>query len=166
MGTKVFQRMSRFSLAFVLLFTTCMQAIAEEGVVLTLKSGQEVAFIFTSKPRITTNEVLTITTQDKTEVSYEYDEVRNIRFGEFTSTGLKDIAGNEDVDVSFKISNGVLYVYGLTKGEKVGVYNLAGQCVAHQQQTTDNAMLSIQLSVNGIVVVRTSSGISYRVMIP
>ena len=59
-----------------------------------------------------------------------------------------------------------LYVFGLPQGESVSVYDLAGRRVAMQKQATDGSTLSIPLNATGVLVVRTSTGISYRVSNP
>ena len=142
-------------------------ARAEEGVILSLKDGTEVAFAFSTKPRLAMGEELTITAPDGTNVVYAFADVRNVRYGEFSSTGIDSIPGTENMpDVTFRISGGQLHVFGLPQGESASVYDLGGRRVAMQKQTTDGSALSIPLNATGVLVVRTSTGISYRVAIP
>ena len=151
----------------VLLLSCVLGARAEEGVILIFKDGTEVAFAFSSKPRLAMGEELTIIAPDGTNVVYAYADVRNVRFGEFTITGIDSAPGTENTpDVAFRISGGQLHVFGLPKGESVSIYDLAGRRVAMQKQTTDGSTLSIPLNATGVLVVRTSTGISYRVAIP
>ena len=167
MKNHLLQSLARVCLMAVLLLYCVLGARAEEGVILSLKNGTEVAFAFSTKPRLAMGEELTITAPDGTNVVYAYADVRNVRFGEFTITGIDSAPGTENTpDVTFRISSGQLHVFGLPKGESVSVYDLAGRRVAMQQQTTDGSTLSIPLNAIGVLVVRTSTGISYRVAIP
>ena len=112
-------------------------------------------------------EELTITAPDGTNVVYAYADVRNVRFGEFAITGIDSAPGTENTpDITFRISGGQLHVFGLPQGESASVYDLAGRRVAMQKQTTDGSTLSIPLNATGVLVVRTTTGISYRVAIP
>lgn len=151
----------------VLLFSCVLGARTEEGVILSLKNGTEVAFAFSAKPRLAMGEELTITAPDGTNVVYAYAEVRNIRFGEFSGTGIDSAPGTENMpDVTFRINGGQLHVFGLPQGESVSVYDLAGRRVAMQKQATDGSTLSIPLNATGVLVVRTTIGISYRMVTP
>ena len=151
----------------VLLLSCVLGARAEEGVILSLKNGTEVAFAFSSKPRLAMGEELTITAPDGTNVVYAYADVRNVRFGEFITTDIDSAPSTENTpDVTFRISGGQLHVFGLLQGESVSVYDLAGRRVAMQKQTTDGSTLSIPLTATGVLVVRTTTGISYRMVNP
>ncbi len=151
----------------VLLLSCVLGARAEEGVLLSLKDGTEVAFAFSSKPRLAMGGELTITVPDGTNVVYAYADVKNVRFGEFVTTDIDSASGTENTpDVTFRISGGQLHVFGLPQGESVSVYDLAGRRVAMQKQTTDGCTLSIPLTATGVLVVRTTTGISYRMVNP
>ena len=154
-GNCLLQPVVRVALTAVLLLSSVLGARAEEGVILSLKDGTEVAFAFSSKPRLAMGEELAISTPDGMYVVYSYADVRNFRFGEFTTTGIDSAHGTKNTpDVTFRISGGQLHVFGLLQGESVSVYDLAGRRLAMQKQTTD---------ATGVLVVRTSTGISYRV---
>lgn len=151
----------------VLLLACVLGTMAEEGVILSLKDGTEVTFVFSSKPRLAMGEELTITAPDGTNVVYAYTDVRNVRFGEFSTTGIDSAPGTDNTpDVTFRISDGLLLVFALPHGESVSVYDLGGRRVAMQKQATDGGTLSIPLNATGVLVVRTSTGISYRVSNP
>ena len=167
MKNHLLQPFARVGLMAVLLLSCVLGARAEEGVILSLKDGTEVAFALSSKPRFAMGEELTVTAPDGTNVVYAFADVRNVRFGEFTITGIDSAPGTENTpDVAFRISGGQLHVFGLPQGESVNIYDLAGRRVAMQKQTTDGSTLSISLNATGVLVVRTSTGISYRVAIP
>ena len=151
----------------VLLLACVLGAMAEEGVILSLKDGTEVTFAFSSKPRLAMGEELTITAPDGTNVVYAYADVRNVRFGEFSGTGIDSAPGTENTpDVTFCISGGQLHVFGLPQGESVSVYDLAGRRVAMQRQNADGTPLCVPCLPRGVLAVRTSTGIAYRVLIP
>ena len=151
----------------VLLLSCVLGARAEEGVILSLKNGTEVAFAFSTKPRLAMGEELTIIAPDGTNVVYAFADVRNVRFGELTITGIDSAPGTENMpDVTFRINGGQLHVFGLPQGESVSVYDLAGRRVAMQKQATDGSTLSIPLNATGVLVVRTTIGISYRMVTP
>lgn len=142
------------------------KAIAEEGVVLTLKSGQEVNFVFSSKPCISTSDAeLIITTADGNKLSYDYTEVRNISFSTTTGTNITETIAQQETEVTFKTSSNVLFVYNLPVGESVSIYTLSGYRIAMQKQTTKGAILKLPLKESGVLVVCTSTGISYRIFI-
>lgn len=167
MKKHLFQPLARAGFIAVLLLACVLGARAEEGVILSLKDGTEVAFAFSSKPRLAMGGELTITAPDGTNVVYAYADVRNVRFGEFSTTGIGSAPGTENTpDVTFRISDGLLQVFGLPHGESVSVYDLGGRRVAMQKQTTDGCTLSIPLNVSGVLVVHTSTGISYRMLTP
>lgn len=143
-----------------------MHATAYEGVVLTLKDGQELRFMFSEKPTVIHGRELTIIAPDATTVSYDYTQVRSLRFGEFVPTAIEEVEGDSASVVSFKIVDGTLYVYGLPAGEKVSVYTISGQRVGAKQQIDENTVLSLPLTSKGVLIVTTSTGISYRVLNP
>ena len=151
----------------VFLLSCVLGARAEEGVILSLKDGTEVAFAFSSKPRLAMGGELTITAPDGTNVVYAYADVRNVRFGEFSTTDIDSAPGTENTpDVTFHINGGQLHVFGLPQGESVSVYDLGGRRVAMQKQAGEGGTLSIPLPVSGVLVVRTTTGISYRMVNP
>lgn len=143
-----------------------IKAMAEEGVILTLKSGQEVNFVFSSKPCISTSDAeLIITTADGNKLSYDYTEVRNISFSTTTGTNITETIAQQETEVTFKTSSNVLFVYNLPVGESVSIYTLSGYRIATQKQTTKGAILNLPLKESGMHVVCTNTGISYRIFI-
>ena len=167
MKKPLLQPFARVGLMAVLLLSCVLGARAEGGVILSLKDGTEVAFAFSSKPRLAMGEELTITAPDGTNVVYAFADVRNVRFGEFTSTGIDSAPGTENTpDITFRISGGQLHVFGLPQGESVSVYDLSGQRQTHQKQNADGTTITLPLSAKGVLVVRTSTGVSYRLMNP
>ncbi|MBR6698528.1 MAG: secretion protein [Bacteroidaceae bacterium] len=167
MKKHLFQPFARAGFIAVLLLSCVLGARAEEGVILSLKNGTEVAFAFSTKPRLAMGAELTITVPDGTNVVYVYADVKNVRFGEFVTTDIDSAPGTENTpDVTFRISDGLLQAFGLPHGESVSVYDLGGRRVAMQKQATEGGTLSIPLPVSGVLVVRTTTGISYRMVNP
>lgn len=139
-------------------------AMAEDGVIVKLKNGSEVGFVFSSKPNVTPGAELSITTSDGASVSYDYAEVRSVRFGDVTSTGIDDVTSSPVCDVVFRLLDGKVVVEGLPAGESVSVYNASGQLLATEKQSADGTALSVPLDARGVLIVRTSTGVSYKVM--
>jgi hypothetical protein len=139
-------------------------AMAEDGVIVKLKNGSEVGFVFSSKPNVAPGAELAITTSDGTKVSYDYADVRSVRFGEVTSTGIDDVETSSSCDVVFHFLDGRLSVEGLPAGESVSVCTVGGQLLATEKQSADGTALSVPLDARGVLIVRTSTGVSYKVM--
>jgi hypothetical protein len=156
--------MGRF-LALIAVFAVSNGAMADDGVILKLKNGKEVGFVFTSKPKIMPGSELSITTADGTSVSYNYAEVRSVTFGGVTSTGIDDVSASPSCDVVFRLLDGKVVVDGLPAGESVSVYNVGGQLLTSQKQTMSGVSLPLPLEGNGVLVVRTSTGVSCKVMV-
>lgn len=155
----------RLGVVALLCMASAIKAAAEEGVTLRLKSGQEVSFVFTSKPCIATSDVeLVITTADGQKLSYDYAEVRNISFGEYASTGITETTAQQSAEVTFKVNAGVLSVFNLPVGESVSICTLNGNRIVMQKQNVDGAILNLPLKASGVLVVRTSTGISYKIL--
>lgn len=149
-------------LAFVVLTNTV--AMAEDGVVVKLKNGSEVGFVFSSKPNVSPGAKLTISAADGTVVSYDYAEVSSVSFGEVKVTGIDDVQASPSCDVVFRLFDGRLMVEGLSAGESVSVYTVGGRLLTTEKQSADGAAISVPLNARGVLIVRTSTGISYKVM--
>ena len=154
----------RRMLALIAVFAVSIGAMADDGVILKLKNGKEVGFVFTSKPKIMPGSELSITTADGTSVSYNYAEVSSVVFGDVTSTGIDDVSASPSCDVVFRLLDGKVMVEGLPVGESVSVYNVGGQLFTSQKQTTSGGVLTLPLEGSGVLIVRTSTGVSYKVM--
>ena len=134
---------------------------AEEGVLLKLKSGAEVGFVFASQPKIATGTELVIKTADGTSVSYDYAEVSSISFGDVSLTDISDVKG-ESSKVVFRLHDGKLSVEGLKVGESVSAYNVSGKMLHQVKQSTNALPLQIPLTEKGVLIIRTSTGVSYK----
>ncbi|MBR6698885.1 MAG: hypothetical protein IKL71_02575 [Bacteroidaceae bacterium] len=148
------------------LLSAVTPALADEGVIVRLKNGQEYEFAFAVKPQIVFGKELSIIADATTKLCHDYADVRSIRFSSKEDTGIDEVRQDEDGEeatLSFRIAGNSLYVYGLPAGESVNIYNLAGQRVASQRQVYDGTALVIPLTTHGVLVVHTSTGVSYKI---
>ena len=71
--------------------------------------------------------------------------------------GNEEVAGQARNDLRGWVHNGVLYVSGLTPGEKWSIYNIFGTLV-YTAKATD-VMVEIPLSERGFYIIRSSNGV-------
>ena len=143
----------------------CFQSLhAEEGVILQLKDGSEVGFAFSTHPKVTLGCELMLSLPDGTSVSYDYSEVKRFSFGEVKVTDIQEALSAPACAVSFKLEAEQVLVSGLPIGETVCVYNIAGQQLTAVRQTAEGTVLSVPLTQSGILIVRTTTGVSYKVL--
>ena len=140
---------------------------ADDGVVLLLTSGREVGFTFSSRPQVVPGDELVVRSADGVQVSYPYAEVQRLFWGEVTATSVDspiadDVAGR----VQFRVSAGELSVDGLPVAECVYLYRADGHLVGTHRQDVEGATLRIPLSDGGLYIVRTGTGLSYKVLMP
>ena len=166
MKKKMTYHLQRLTILSCLLFCGIKHAVAEEGVVLTLKNGQELIFAFSTKPSITFGNEFSITSTDSTVISYDYSEVQNFRYDTFTTNNIEDIKENLSSILKINIIEGILYVYGLSKDEVVSVYTVGGQRIATQHQSEVGRTMQIPLTSSGVLIVRTKSGICFKLVNP
>ncbi len=121
------------------------------------------SFKFSSKPRIEMGSEMRIITVDGTYVSYDYADICNVTFENVSSTGIESTYNSHTCDVVFRLLDGILAIEGLNKGESVSLYNLSGHALATSTQTVNGATLTLPLTEHNILIVRTSTGISYKV---
>ncbi len=152
-------------LRFLILTTALIMTIGvmgEEGVLLQLKNGSTVGFAFSDKPTMLIGSALEIRAK-KTVVSYDYNEVKRVYWGEVQPNGISSAKDNINSSVVFRINTNGLSVSGLTKGERVSVYDTTGRLVTTAISTQDNGTLDLSLKIsNGIYIARTQSGISFK----
>jgi len=74
-----------------------------------------------------------------------------------------DMKDNVNSDVIFRINSNSLSVFGLSKGERVSIYDTTGRLITTAITTKDNDTLNLSLKTsNGIYIARTKSGISFK----
>ena len=152
-------------LRFLILTTALIMTIGvmgEEGVLLQLKNGSTVGFAFSDKPTMLIGSTLEIRA-NKTVVNYDYNEVKRVYWGEVQPNGISSAKDNINSSVVFRINTNGLSVSGLTKGERVSVYDTTGRLITTAISTKDNETLNLSLKTsNGIYIARTKSGISFK----
>ena len=152
-------------LRFLILTTALIMTIGvmgEEGVLLQLKNGSTVGFAFSDKPTILIGSTLEIRA-NKTVVNYDYNEVKRVYWGEVQPNGISSAKDNINSSVVFRINTNGLSVSGLTKGERVSIYDTTGRLITTAISTKDNETLNLSLKTsNGIYIARTKSGISFK----
>ena len=152
-------------LRFLILTTALIMTIGvmgEEGVLLQLKNGSTVGFAFSDKPTMLIGSTLEIRA-NKTVVNYDYNEVKRVYWGEVQPNGISSAKDNINSSVVFRINTNGLSVSGLTKGERVSVYDTTGRLVTTAISTQDNGTLDLSLKTsNSIYIARTQSGISFK----
>ena len=145
-------------LRFLILTTALIMTIGvmgEEGVLLQLKNGSTVGFAFSDKPTMLIGSTLEIRA-NKTVVNYDYNEVKRVYWGEVQPSGISSAKDNINSSVVFRINTNGLSVSGLTKGERVSVYDTTGRLVTTAISTQDNGTLDLSLKTsNGIYIART-----------
>ena len=139
----------RFLILSIVLFIT-LGVMGEEGVLLQLKNGSIVGFAFSDKPTMLIGSALEIRAK-KTVVSY------------VQPNSISSAKDNVNSDVIFRINSNSLSVFGLSKGERVSIYDTTGRLITTAISTKDNETLNLSLKTsNGIYIARTKSGISFK----
>ena len=140
---------------------------ADDGVLLLLTSGREVGFTFSSRPQVVPGDELVIRSADGVEVSYAYGDVQRLFWGDVGATSVDSpIAESAAGRVQFRVSPSELLVDGLPVGESVYLYRADGQLVSTHRQETESATLRIPLSDSGLYLVRTTTGVNYKMLKP
>ena len=126
----------RFLFLSIVLFIT-LGVMGEEGVLLQLKNGSIVGFAFSDKPTMLIGSALEIRAK-KTVVSYDYNEVKRVYWGEVQPNSISSAKDNVHSDVIFRINSNSLSVFGLSKGEHVSIYDTTGRLITTAISTKDN----------------------------
>lgn len=143
-------------------------ASGSPGVSFVLKSGQKVSFAFSERPIVSTaSDAVSVSVGGTERVSYPYADVARILFESVETTGIslprQDGGWVEGSHTVFCFTEGGLRASGMRAGECICVYSLSGGLVASLKAGSDGAA-SLQLSSlpQGVYVVRTQGGVSYK----
>jgi len=136
----------RFLILSIVLFIT-LGVMGEEGVLLQLKNGSIVGFAFSDKPTMLIGSALEIRAK-KTVVSYDYNEVKRVYWGEVQPNSISSAKDNVNSDVIFRINSNSLSVFGLSKGERVSIYDTTGRLITTAISTKDNETLNLSLKTS------------------
>lgn len=153
--------MKKKTLLIAALMLTSLGMQAEDGVILLLKNGQKVGFVFSEKPTVKTGKTLEIKTT-KEEVAYEYSEVKNIQFGDTSTDAISKTKNDAKSGGVFKLTAEGLAAEGLAKGEAVSVYSVDGKLVGEAKAVNGTATVMLPAGKNSVYVVRTSNGTSFK----
>lgn len=152
-------------LVLLAMLTLSTVVMADEGILLHLKNGTTASFLFSEKPVLVTGESLVMKTT-KEEVAYAYKDISKIQFGEVTKdpTAIRDLQTGSNGSVSFRLTDTGIEAVGLSLGEKVEVFDIAGKKVASSTSSANNASIVLPLPHAGknVFVVRTSNGVTFK----
>lgn len=153
--------MKKKTLLIAALMLTSLGMKAEEGVILLLKNGQKVGFVFSEKPTVKTGTTLEIKTT-KEEVAYEYSEVKNIQFGDISTDGISKTKNDARQGGVYRLTAEGLAAEGLAEGETVSVYGVDGKLVGEAKAVNGTASLALPAAKGSVYVVRTSKGTAFK----
>lgn len=139
---------------------------ATSGVTFLLTNGAKVSFAFSAKPTVSVNsEGITVSAQEKSDVSYLFSEVDRFYFEDDIETAIQGAKAGATATPVFSYANGVVSVTGIAAGEQVAVYSINGSKVndakANQAGT---ASVDISNVPTGVYVVSTGSGVSFKLL--
>ena len=161
---------NKFILAAFAVAVSCLDSMAATpGVTFLLANGQKVSFAFASKPEITVgSEEMTVSSTDGVSVSYAFTDVQRFFFEDDVDDNGAGIQGTEDKTSArpvFSYANGVIAVRGLKAGERIAVASVNGSAVASATANqVGTASIDISGVVNGVYVVSTGSGVSFKLL--
>lgn len=135
------------------------------GVTFLLRSGQKVSFSFAEKPVVAlSDEYLSVSVGGVERVSYAYADVQRVVVVDDVVSAIDNVVANDKSQhVVFSFSANVLNVSGLAVGERYSLYAIDGKLMLGEKADADGkAAISLSSLQQGIYVVRTQSGISYK----
>lgn len=135
------------------------------GVTFLLRSGQKVSFAFAEKPVVAfSDENLAVSVGGEQRVSYAYADVQRV----FVEDDVVSAVGNVVANVQpghaiFTLSANTLSATGLAASDQLSLYAADGKLVLTTQANAEGkATISLSALQQGVYVVRTQSGISYK----
>lgn len=135
------------------------------GVTFLLRSGQKVSFSFAEKPVIALSDAyLSVSVRSVERVSYAYADVQRVVVVDDVVSAIDNVLANDKSQhVVFAVSVNALNVSGLAVGERFSLYAIDGKLMLSEKANADGkAAIRLSSLRQGIYVVRTQSGISYK----
>lgn len=135
------------------------------GVTFLLRSGQKVSFSFAEKPVVAlSDKYLSVSVGGVERVSYAYADVQRVVVVDDVVSAIDNVVANDKSQhIVFSFSANVLNVSGLAVGERYSLYAIDGKLMLGEKADADGkAAISLSSLQQGIYVVRTQSGISYK----
>lgn len=130
-----------------------------------LRSGQKVSFSFAEKPVIALSDAnLSVSVCGVERVSYAYADVQRVVVVDDTVSAIDNVVANDKRQhVVFSFSASTLNVSGLPANESIALYATDGKLMLSDKANAEGkAAMNLSSLQQGIYVVRTQSGISYK----
>lgn len=154
-----------FSLLLALFAFSLSVFAGNPGVTFLLRSGQKVSFSFAEKPVVALSDAnLSVSVGGVERVSYAYAEVQRVVVVDDVVSAIDNVVANDKSQhIVFSFSANVLNVSGLAANESIALYATDGKLMLSEKANTEGkAAISLSSLQQGIYVVRTQSGISYK----
>ena len=135
------------------------------GVTFQLRSGKKVSFTFAEKPVIALSDAnLSVSVRGVECVSYAYADVQRVVVDDDVVSAVDNVVANDKSQhVVFSFSASTLNVSGMAANESIALYATDGKLMLSEKANADGkAAISLSSLRQGIYVVRTQSGISYK----
>lgn len=151
---------------FLALFAFSLSVFAgNPGVTFQLRSGQKVSFSFAEKPVIALSDAnLSVSVGGVERVSYAYAEVQRVVVVDDVVSAINNVVANDKSQhVVFSFSASTLNVSGLAANESIALYATDGKLMLREKADAHGkAAMNLSSLQQGIYIVRTQSGISYK----
>lgn len=154
-----------FSLLLALFAFSLSVFAGNPGVTFLLRSGQKVSFSFAEKPVVALSDAnLSVSVGGVERVSYAYAEVQRVVVVDDVVSAIDNVLANDKSQhIVFSVSANALNVSGLAANESIALYATDGKLMLSEKANTEGkAAISLSSLQQGIYVVRTQSGISYK----
>ena len=135
------------------------------GVTFLLRSGKKVSFSFAEKPVVALSDAnLSVSVGGVEHVSYAYADVQRVVVVEDIVSAIDNVVANDKSQhVVFSFSANTLNVSGLAANESIALYATDGKLMLSDKANAEGkAAMNLSSLQQGIYVVRTQSGISYK----
>ena len=135
------------------------------GVTFLLRSGQKVSFSFAEKPVVAlSDEYLSVSVGGVERVSYAYADVQRVVVVDDVVSAINNVMANDKSQhVVFSFSASTLNVSGLAANESIALYATDGKLMLREKADAHGkAAMNLSSLQQGIYIVRTQSGISYK----
>ena len=135
------------------------------GVTFLLHSGEKVSFSFAEKPVIALSDAnLSVSVCGVERVSYAYADVQRVVVVDDIVSAIDNVVANDKSQhIIFSFSASTLNVSGLAANESIALYATDGKLMLSDKANAEGkAAMNLSSLQQGIYVVRTQSGISYK----
>ena len=135
------------------------------GVTFLLRSGQKVSFSFAEKPVVALSDAnLSVSVGGVERVSYAYAEVQRVVVVDDVVSAIDNVLANDKSQhIVFSVSANAFNVSGWAANESIALYATDGKLMLSEKANAEGkAAMNLSSLQQGIYVVRTQSGISYK----